>query len=129
MVIPAPPPAKLSRRGLARRHSLIQYDGATGSADFGDNMSLYQVQKLLREINRHESCRARYLEDPEAFVGGYDLTEAECRAVLDLDYGTLYGMGVHALLLRPFSLLNKVDEPRYFAALRAVRARQPAKGA
>jgi hypothetical protein len=92
-------------------------------------MSLYQVQKLLREVNRHEERRAHYLKDPEDFVKGYELTAEERRAVLALDYGTLYGMGVHALLLRPFSLLNKADEPSYLAALRAVRARQAAKEA
>jgi hypothetical protein len=92
-------------------------------------MSLYQVQKLLREVNRHEPCRARYFADAEAFVRGYDLTDQERRAILDLDYGTLYGMGVHALLLRPFSLLNKADEPAYLAALRAARAGQASKGA
>ena len=85
-------------------------------------MSLYQVQKLLREVNRDIPCREKYLRDAEDFVGGYDLTDEERRAVLELDYGKLYMMGVHALLLRPFSLINKEDEPSYLAALRTARA-------
>ena len=92
-------------------------------------MSLYQVQKLLRDVNRYEPRRALYLDDPDAFVRDYELTDEERRAVIELDYGALYGMGVHALLLRPFSLLNKADEPSYFAALRAVRAERAGKGA
>jgi hypothetical protein len=92
-------------------------------------MSLYQVQKLLRDVNRHIPCREHYMRDPRGFTAGYDLTDEERRAVLELDYGGLYGMGVHALLLRPFSLLNKVDEPTYLAELRAVRAAQTGTGA
>ena len=87
-------------------------------------MSLYQVQKLLRDVNRYIPLREQYMRGPDDFVVGYDLTDEERRAVLELDYGKLYGMGVHALILRPFSLLNKEDEPSYLAALRAVRATQ-----
>jgi len=32
--------------------------------------------------------------------------------------GALYGMGVHGLLLRPFTILHKVAEPDYLKAIR-----------
>ena len=89
-------------------------------------MSLYQVQKLLRDVNRDISNRERYMQNPETFAEGYDLTPEERAAILDLDYGALYAMGVHALILRPFSLLHKEPEPRYLEALRASRVQQPA---
>ena len=90
-------------------------------------MSLYQVQKLLRDVNRDISNRERYMQDPKVFAGAYDLSAEEKAAILGLDYGALYAMGVHALILRPFSLLHKEPEPSYLAALRASRAQQPAE--
>ena len=39
-------------------------------------------------------------------------------ALLKLDVGALYAMGVHGLLLRPFTILHKVAEPDYLRASR-----------
>lgn len=80
-------------------------------------MSLYQVQKLMRDVNRVPEKRAAWLADPATFVAGYDLAENERRALLARDYGTLYRMGVHGLILRPFSIVNGEPEPAYLAAL------------
>jgi hypothetical protein len=38
--------------------------------------------------------------------------------LLKLDVGALYAMGVHGLLLRPFTILHKVAEPDYLRASR-----------
>jgi hypothetical protein len=35
-----------------------------------------------------------------------------------LDMGALYGMGVHGLLLRPFTILHNVAEADYLKAIR-----------
>ncbi len=80
-------------------------------------MSLYQVQKLCRDVNRDPACRERYLGDHAAFADGYGLSAEERLAVVELDIGALYAMGVHALLLRPFTIINGVSEPDYLAAL------------
>jgi hypothetical protein len=34
------------------------------------------------------------------------------------DVGKLYRLGVHGLLLRPFTLLHKMTEPDYLTAIR-----------
>jgi hypothetical protein len=83
-------------------------------------MSLYQLQKLIYHVNRDGAQRERYRRDPLAFVKSYELTEAEARAALDVDVRTLYSMGVHSLLLRPFTLMHKVSNEDYAKALKGL---------
>jgi hypothetical protein len=83
-------------------------------------MSLYQLQKLIYHVNRDPERRERYRQDTKAFVKAYDLTELEAAAILNVDVRTLYTMGVHSLLLRPFTLLNKVSNEDYAKALKGL---------
>ena len=83
-------------------------------------MSLYQVQKLIYHVNRDPERRERYRQDATAFVKSYDLSEPESVAVLNVDVRALYTMGVHSLLLRPFTLLNKVSTEEYAKALKGL---------
>ena len=83
-------------------------------------MSLYQLQKLLYHVNRDGAQRERYRQDPEAFVKNYDLTDAEAKAALSVDIRALYSMGVHSLLLRPFTLLHKISNEDYAKALKGL---------
>lgn len=83
-------------------------------------MSLYQLQKLIYHVNRDSAQRERYRQDPEAFVKNYELTDDEARAALAVDVGALYSMGVHSLLLRPFTLLHKVSNEDYAKALKGL---------
>ncbi len=80
-------------------------------------MSLYQLQKLIYRVNRDEAQRERYRQNPAEFIKGYDLTEQEAAAALNVDVRTLYTLGVHSLLLRPFTLLHKVSNQDYAKAL------------
>lgn len=80
-------------------------------------MSVYQLQKLIYHVNRDSAQRARYRQDPAQFVRSYELTEAEAKAALDVDVRALYSMGVHSLLLRPFTLMHKVSNEDYAKAL------------
>jgi hypothetical protein len=80
-------------------------------------MSLYQLQKLIYHVNRHPSHRERYRQDPATFVRGYELSEEEATAALNLDVRKLYALGVHSLLLRPFTLLHKISNEEYAKAL------------
>jgi hypothetical protein len=81
-------------------------------------MSVYALQKLIRDVNRRPQSRDVYFRAPAKFAEGYDLTEDEREALLKLDMGALYRMGVHGLLLRPFTILHKVAEPDYLKAIR-----------
>ena len=81
-------------------------------------MSLYGLQKLIRDVNRLPQARDAYFQSPAKFAEGYDLADRERAALLALDVGELYGLGVHGLLLRPFTILHKVAEPDYLKAIR-----------
>jgi hypothetical protein len=81
-------------------------------------MSTYNLQKAIRDINRRPEARAEVESAPDAFAARYELADAEKSALLALDYGALYRLGVHGLLLRPFSLLRAVPEADYLAAIR-----------
>jgi hypothetical protein len=83
-------------------------------------MSLYQLQKLIYHVNRDPAQRERYRQDPAAFIKSYELTEEESKAALNVDLRALYSMGVHSLLLRPFSLLHKVSNEDYAKALKGL---------
>jgi len=83
-------------------------------------MSLYQVQKLLYHVNRDPERRERYRQNAPNFVKAYDLTEQESAAILNVDVRALYAMGVHSLLLRPFTLLHKVSNEHYATALKGL---------
>ncbi len=80
-------------------------------------MSLYQLQKLIYHVNRDAAGRQRYRQDPAAFIADYDLTDQERNAAINVDVRTLYQLGVHPLLLRPFTLLHKISNEAYAQAL------------
>ena len=83
-------------------------------------MSLYQLQKLIYHVNRDPAQRERYRQDAAAFIRSYELTAAEANAALSVDVRMLYSMGVHSLLLRPFSLLHRVSNEDYAKALKGL---------
>ena len=81
-------------------------------------MSLYQVQKLVQAVNRDRDSREKFLASRETLADEFELTEAERAAVVGLKIHTLYEMGVHPLLLRPFTIIHGVSEPDYLKAIR-----------
>ena len=81
-------------------------------------MSLYQVQKLVQAVNRDQDSREKFLASRETLADEFELTEAERAAVVGLEIHTLYEMGVHPLLLRPFTIIHGVSEPDYLIAIR-----------
>lgn len=81
-------------------------------------MSLYQVQKLVQAVNQNQDSRERFLESRKDLAEEFELTAAERVAVIDLKIHTLYEMGVHPLLLRPFTIIHGVSEPDYLKAIR-----------
>jgi hypothetical protein len=83
-------------------------------------MSLYQLQKLIYHVNRDPAQRERYRQDAAAFIRSYELTDEEANAALSVDVRMLYAMGVHSLLLRPFSLLHRVSNEDYAKALKGL---------
>jgi hypothetical protein len=80
-------------------------------------MSLYQLQKLIYHVNRDPSYRERYRQDTVGFAKDYELSDEEETAIRDVDVRKLYTLGVHPLLLRPFTLVHKISNEDYAKAL------------
>jgi len=81
-------------------------------------MSLYQVQKLIQSVNRDPAAREKYFAAKAELLDGFELDDAERTAVAELQIGSLYEMGVHPLLLRPFTIINGIAEDDYLVAIR-----------
>ncbi len=62
-------------------------------------MSVYQVNKLLYRTDNDLAFRKRMMEEPEAVLKEFSLTEEERDALTSGAVGKLYQMGVHTFLL------------------------------
>src|SRR5579864_6700753 len=49
-------------------------------AKAGRSMSLYALQKLIRDVNRHPASREAYFAAPDAFAQRYELTAVAARS-------------------------------------------------
>jgi hypothetical protein len=81
-------------------------------------MSLYALQKLIRDVNRLPPVREAWFADPGPVIARYEVSPEEAAALRARDWTRLYAMGVHGLLLRPFTILHQVSEPDYLRAIR-----------
>ncbi|HEY2987685.1 MAG TPA: hypothetical protein VGL11_08160 [Candidatus Binatia bacterium] len=66
-------------------------------------MSRYQVDKVMRQVIVDEKALSAFQADPEKFLQGRDLTEEERKALINVDYATLYRLGAHPFLLNGFT--------------------------
>jgi hypothetical protein len=62
-------------------------------------MSVYQVNKLLYLTDNDPAFRKRVMEEPEAVLNEFRLSEEERSALTSGAVGKLYRMGVHTFLL------------------------------
>lgn len=82
-------------------------------------MTAYALNKLLREVNRNPDRRSAFVADAESFSKDSDLTPEERDALLRRDIGRLYELGVHGLILRPFTIIFGMSEVDYLNAIRS----------
>ncbi|MCW6529864.1 MULTISPECIES: aromatic ring-opening dioxygenase subunit LigA [Sphingomonas] len=81
-------------------------------------MSLYQVQKLLFELNRDPAIQRAFEADGGAVADRYDLTEEERRALLEPDIGLLYVLGVNGQILMHFAAFKQIAWADYLQRMR-----------
>ena len=62
-------------------------------------MSLYAIDKVLRELIMDEAAMAAFVADAASYLAGRDLTDVERTALLERDYRTLYDLGAHPYML------------------------------
>ena len=81
-------------------------------------MSLYQVQKLIYQLNRDPRTRERYAAERDAVLAEYELTAEETGALNKPDIGLLYVLGVNGQLLMHFAALHKIEWTDYLDRMR-----------
>jgi hypothetical protein len=81
-------------------------------------MSLYQVQKLIYQLNRDPRTRGRYAAERDTVLAEYELTDEEKAALVQPDIGLLYVLGVNGQLLMHFAALHKIEWPDYLERMR-----------
>ncbi len=91
-------------------------------------MSLYAVQRTIFRMKKDHAFAQSFQEDAASAVADAELTAEERRALVDGDLAALYRMGVHPLLLAPYSRAVGIPRPRYqellapLAGLRRMRS-------
>ena len=81
-------------------------------------MSLYQVQKLIYQLNRDPRTRQRYADERDTVLADYDLTQEEIDALKKTDIGLLYVLGVNGQLLMHFAALHRIEWTDYLERMR-----------
>ncbi|UDY23398.1 hypothetical protein [Nocardioides sp. Kera G14] len=62
-------------------------------------MSLVALGHLAHDLDRQPDAPQQLATDPVGFLAGYDLTETERSAVLDLDAQRLVDLGLNPMLM------------------------------
>lgn len=81
-------------------------------------MSLYQVQKLIYQLNRDPRTRQRYADERDTVLAEYELTQEEIGALRTPDIGLLYVLGVNGQLLMHFAALHRIEWSDYLERMR-----------
>ena len=81
-------------------------------------MSLYQVQKLIYQLNRDPRTRERYASERDSVLAEYELSDEERAAIVAPDIGLLYVLGVNGQLLMHFAALHKIEWNDYLERMR-----------
>ena len=66
-------------------------------------MGLYELHKLLFDLNSHADVKAEYENDRETVYSRYNLTEDELAALRANDIYRLHKFGVNSFLLAPYA--------------------------
>jgi hypothetical protein len=84
----------------------------------GDQMTLYNVQKFLYELNRSEDAQEHYLADRSAVLEPYELTDEERTALVEPDIGLLFHLGVNGQILMHFAAFHQIEWSDYLQRMR-----------
>ncbi|MAL01652.1 MAG: hypothetical protein CL536_05835 [Alcaligenaceae bacterium] len=76
-------------------------------------MSLYHVQKVMFLMKKDGALAGKVKESAADALVDFPLAEEEKNALLFGDIALLYSMGVHPLLLAPYSRIMGITRPEY----------------
>jgi hypothetical protein len=81
-------------------------------------MSLYQLSKLIYQLNRDIPLAKKFRDDPKAVIATFDLTDEEQGALLKPDIGLLYVLGVNGQLLMHYAAYWGIEWTDYLQRMR-----------
>lgn len=82
-------------------------------------MSLYQLQKILYELNRDPDVQGKYRTEQEQLLAEFDLTAEESGALRSGDIGLLYVLGVNGQILMHYAAFLGIEWFDYLDQMRA----------
>jgi hypothetical protein len=88
-------------------------------------MSLYAVQKFIYQLKKDKALQQLFKSGPDEALAACGLSAAEAAALKNGDLAKLYEMGVHPLLLAPYSRFMGIPRPRYQELLEPLRGLRP----
>ncbi len=84
-------------------------------------MSLHGLHSFMYRLKNDDTIQQHFKQRADAAFAGFELTEAEIRALREGDVASLYQMGVHPLLLVPFSRYAGIARPEYLNKLASLK--------
>jgi hypothetical protein len=81
-------------------------------------MSLYNLQKVLFDLNRQPEVQRDFSANIEQVLDRYDLTFEERHALATGDIGLIYVLGANGQLLMHFAAFLGIAWPDYIRAMR-----------
>jgi hypothetical protein len=80
-------------------------------------MSVLGISSFIYRLKNDATVRTAFASRSDAAFEGFELTQEEKDVLCDGDVVALYRLGVHPLLLAPFSRYAGIPRPKYQAAL------------
>jgi len=80
-------------------------------------MSLLGIHSFIYRLKNDSAIRSAFQRRDKDAFGGFDLTDDEKAALRSGDVATLYRLGVHPLLLAPYSRYAGLARSKYQATL------------
>lgn len=87
-------------------------------------MSLYQVEKVMFLMKKDEIMARQIKEKSKSSLNKFSLTPEEREALLSGDLPYLFQIGVHPLLLAPYSRIMGIARPKYIEQLAPLRGQR-----
>lgn len=84
-------------------------------------MSLYAVERFIYQLKKDKALQQLFKSMPDEALAAGGLADAEAAALKNGDLAKLYEMGVHPLLLAPYSRFMGISRPRYQELLDPLR--------
>jgi hypothetical protein len=81
-------------------------------------VSLYQLSKLLYQLNRDEDFKRQFRSDPQTAIKPFTLADEERQALLESDIGLLYVLGVNGQILMHYAAFWGIEWTAYLQRMR-----------